>query len=165
MVMFVERAIRMRPFVPLQHVPLYLRGGKKLDRSHVDGSPWIRFSSHRTETLPNLCSMRLECRRRPVPPAAMFKLIRRFLFGTSPFFLLFSAAPFLFFFSTAPPRMATSAVFISAHRYRANEIPIVEHPGIKSLRAAGDIPSHFDQVLSNRPVHPFNHTRFPVLAV
>src|SRR5258708_11516476 len=44
--------------------------------------------------------MRLESRKRPVPPAATFKLIRRFLFGTSPLFLLLSGAPFHFFFGT-----------------------------------------------------------------
>src|SRR5258708_26826241 len=70
---------------------LYVCGGRNeyVDRFHVDGSALIRFSSHRTEILPNLCSMRLECRKKPVPPAALFKLILTFLFGTSPFFLLF----------------------------------------------------------------------------
>src|SRR3984893_296455 len=88
----------------------------------------------------------------------MFKLIRRFLFGTSPFFLLFSTSPFLFFSGTPPlfPRMATLVVGVSTHWYRANEIPIVEHRRIKSLRAAGDVPRHLDQVVRNRAVYPFN---------
>jgi len=81
---------------------LYVCGGRNeyIDRSHIDGSAWIRFGSNRTEILPNLCSMRLESRKRPVPPAAMFKLIRRLLFGTFPLFLLLSGAPFHFFFGT-----------------------------------------------------------------
>ncbi len=102
--------------------------------------------------------MRLECRKKPVPPAATFKLIRRFLSGTSPFFLLFSAAPFLFFFGTPPlfVRTANRVVGVSTDRYRANEIPIVEHRGIKSLHAAGDVPAHLHQVIRNRAVYPFN---------
>src|SRR5260221_11852882 len=158
MVMFVERVMRMRSSVPLQHLTFVRLQDKKLmcRSSHVDGSASIRFSAHRTGILPNLSSMRLECRKKPVPPAAMFKLIRRFLFGSSPFFLLLSAAPFLFFFGTPPPRMASWVVAVSAHRYRANEIPIVEHCGIKSLRAAGDVPGHLNQVIRNRTVYPFH---------
>src|SRR3981189_2319967 len=106
----------------------------------------------------------------------MFELIRRFLFGTSPFFLLLSTSPFLFLFGATPlflllsaapflffsgtpplfPRTVTLVVGHSTRRYRANEIPIVEHRRIKSLRAAGDVPRHLDQVVRNRAVYPFN---------
>src|SRR5438132_689138 len=113
----------------------------------------------------------------------LFKLIRRFLFRTSPFFLQSSTAhlsaacgfsensttrfPFLFLsgatplfllLSTAPffPRTANWVVGVSTHRYWANEIPVVEHRGIKSLRAAGDVPAHLDQIIRNRAVYPLN---------
>jgi hypothetical protein len=79
--------------------PLYVCGGRNeyVDRSHVDGSASIRFSSNRTEILPNLCSIRLESRKKPVRPAAMFKLVRRFLLGTSPFFSSPQRRPISFF--------------------------------------------------------------------
>src|SRR4029077_17346911 len=96
----------------------------------------------------------------------MSKLIRRFLSGTSPFLflsgaaplLLLSASPFLFFSGAPPmfPRMATWVVGVSTHRYRANKIAIVKHRGIKSLRTAGDVASHLDQVIGNRTVYPFD---------
>jgi hypothetical protein len=122
--------------------------------------------------------MRLECPKKPVPPAAMFKLIRRFLVGTSPFFLQFSTAhpsaacgfsknsttrfPFLFISRATPlfPRTAKWVVGVSTHWYRANDIPVVEHRGIKSLHAAGDVPSHLDQIIRNRAVYPLNRGGF-----
>src|SRR3984893_8018325 len=136
--------------------------------------------------------MRPEYCKKAVSPVAMFKLIRRFLFGTSPLFLLLSTSPFLFLSGTTPlfllsatpflfllgatpflfllgaaaflllfgtpprTRTATSVVGVWTHRYRANEIPVIEHRRIKSLRAAGDVPRHLDQVIRNRTVYPFN---------
>src|SRR5258708_9540620 len=54
--------------------------------------------------------MRLECRKKPVPPAVMFKLIRMFLFAPSPFLFLSGTTPLFspqrrpisFFFGTPP---------------------------------------------------------------
>jgi hypothetical protein len=104
----------------------------------------------------------------------LFKLIRRFLFGTSPFFLQSSTAhpsadcgfsensitrfPFLFLSGATPlfPRTANWVVGVSTHWYWANEIPVVEHRGIKSLLAAGDVPAHLDQIIRNRAVYPLN---------
>src|SRR5260221_9595171 len=104
----------------------------------------------------------------------LFKLIRRCLFGNSPFFLQSSTAhlsancgfsenstarfPFLFFFGATPlfPRTANWVVGVSTHWYWANDIPVVEHCGIKSLRAAGDVPAHLDQIIWNRPVYPLD---------
>src|SRR5258708_33133538 len=101
----------------------------------------------------------------------LFKLIRRFLFGNSPFFLQTSTAhlsaagifsdnsitrfPFLFLSGATRlfPRTANSLV-VSTHWYWANEIPVVEHRGLKSLRAAGDVPAHLDQIIRNRAVYP-----------
>src|ERR1700730_3985469 len=101
--------------------------------------------------------MRPEYCKKAVSPVAMFKLIRRFLFGTSPLFLLLSTSPFLLLFGNPPlTRTATSVVGVWTHRYRANEIPVIEHRRIKSLRAAGDVPRHLDQVIRNRTVYPFN---------
>src|SRR4029077_3134905 len=96
------------------------------------------------------------------------------LFGTSPFFLQFSTAhpsadcgfsensttrfPFLFFFGTSPlfPGTAHRAVGVSTHWYWANEIPVVEHRGIKSLHAPGDVSAHLDQIVRNWAVYPFH---------
>src|ERR1700747_883883 len=121
----------------------------------------------------------------------LFKLIRRFLFGTSPFFLqsstahllaacgfsensitrfpflflsgatplflLLSTAPFLFFFGNRPlfPRTVNWLV-VSTHWYWANEIPVVEHRCIKSLRAAGEVSAHLDQIIRNRAIYSLN---------
>ena len=103
----------------------------------------------------------------------LFKLVRRFLFGNSPFFLQSSTAhlsaacgfsenstrfPFLFLSGATPlfPRTANWVVGVSTHWYWANEIPVVEHRGIKSLLAAGDVPAHLDQIVRNRTVYPLN---------
>src|SRR4029077_17668435 len=64
-------------------------------------------------------------------------------------FLFLSGATQLF------PRTANWLV-VSAHWYWANEIPVGEHGGIKSLRAAGDVPAHLDQIIRNRTVYPLN---------
>jgi hypothetical protein len=45
---------------------------------------------------------------------------------------------------------------VSTHWYWVNEIPVVEHRGIKSLRAAGDVPAHLDQIIRNRAVYSLN---------
>jgi hypothetical protein len=104
----------------------------------------------------------------------LFKLIRRFLFGTIPFFLQFSTAhpsaacgfsenstprfPFLFLSGATPlfPRTVNWLVGVSTHWYWANDISVVEHRGIKSLRTAGDVPAHLDQIIGNRAVYPLN---------
>src|ERR1700730_9135779 len=54
---------------------LYVCGGRNeyVDRSHVDGSASIRFSSHRTEIPPNLCFKRLECRKNNLPASGRTK--------------------------------------------------------------------------------------------
>src|SRR5438445_7601592 len=103
----------------------------------------------------------------------LFKLIRRFLFRTSPFFLQSSTAhlsaacgfsensttrfPFLFLSGAMQlfPRTVNRLV-VSTHWDWANEIPVVEHRGIKSLRAASDVPAHLDQIIRNRAVHSLN---------
>src|ERR1700747_1976611 len=105
----------------------------------------------------------------------LYKLIRRFLFGTSQFFLQSSTAhpsadcgfsensttrfPFLFLSGATQlfPRRANWVVGVS-HGYWANEIPVVEHRGIKSLCAAGDVPAHLDQIVRNRTVYPLNRS-------
>src|SRR5260370_40365344 len=106
------RGNRTRQLFRYSRFLLYVCGGRNeyVDRSHVDGSASIRLSSQRAEFLPNLCSMRLECRKKPVPPAVMVKLIRRFLFETSPFLFLSGATPLFspqrrpisFFFGNPP---------------------------------------------------------------
>src|SRR5260221_5705712 len=106
----------------------------------------------------------------------LFKLIRRFLFGNSPFFLQSSTAhlsadcgfsensttrfPFLFLSGATQlfPRRANWVVGVSTHWYWANEIPVVEHRGIKSLCAAGDVPAHLDQIVRNCAVYPLNRS-------
>src|ERR1700751_6196981 len=91
-----------------------------------------------------------------------FKLIRRFLFGTSPFLFPFGATPFFLLFGTTPFMVSAmgvrsfGAVGVSTHWHRTNEIPVVEYRGVKRLRAAGHIPLHLDQGIRNRPVYPLN---------
>jgi hypothetical protein len=114
-------------------------GGRNeyLDRSHVDGSALIRFSrEQKSFRICVLCG--LECCKKPVPPAAMFKLIRRFLSGAPPLFLLLSTASFHFFFGTPPlflrvgplgfPRTANNR---SGNRNRTNNSPILQDVCIK----------------------------------
>src|SRR5260370_16620514 len=125
----VDREMKLRGnrtdrLFPYSTFLLYVCGGRNeyVDRSHVDGSASIRLSSQRAEFLPNLCSIRLECRNKPVPPAVMFKLIRRFLFETSPFLFLSGSTqlfsphprPISFFFLN-PPLFLTVVPLLFPH--------------------------------------------------
>ena len=115
----------------------------------------------------DLCS--LECTE-----CISFKLFRRFLFGKSPFFLQSSTAHlsaafgfldisnsrFRFLFrsgaSQIRPVMANWVVAISTCWYWANDPPVVEHCGIKSLRGAGNVTSHLNEVVGNWTIYPLN---------
>src|SRR5258707_15838290 len=102
----------------------------------------------------------------------LFKLIRRFLFGNSPFFLqsstahlsaacgfsensttrfpflslLLSTAPLLSFFG-CPPLFPITLKWLAVwtHWNWANAIPAAAHRGPKSVRMAGDVAAHLSQ--------------------
>src|SRR5258708_20703691 len=98
-------------------------------------------------------------------PAAMFKLIRRFLFGTFPFFLQFTTAHpsaasgfsensttrFRFLFLSGAthlsPGMVNWGVGVSAHAYRGTDVPTVAHPRVKSTPAAAYIRPLLEPIL------------------
>src|SRR5260370_16914195 len=91
-------------------------------------------------------------------PAAMFKLIRRFLFGTFPFFLQFSTAHpsaasgfsensttrFRFLFLSGAtrlfPRMVNWVVGVSTHCYLVTDISVFDHPATKCLLPPAHVP-------------------------